>query len=74
MARRTGKATNGNFIAEWFGHRVWSVVDASDTAVRNQSGCVCPFLSNATATVRRCIKAAKGMDEPTGVCTISSPR
>lgn len=72
MARRTGKATNGNFIAEWFGHRVWSVVDASDTAVRNQSGCVCPFLSNATATVRRCIKAAKGMDEPTGVCTISS--
>jgi len=69
---RGGSPTNGNFIAEWFGHRVWSIVDASDAAVRNQCACRCPFLSGATASDVICVKNARGMDEPTGVCTISS--
>lgn len=71
-ARRSGTAVSGNFVAEWFGHRVWSDVDTSDAAVHNQSGCICPFLSNATASEQLCWKTAREYDGPTGVCIISS--
>lgn len=64
--------TKGNFIAEWFGHRVWPRVDASSAAVYNQSGRLCPFISIATGLERQCIKSGRGYDEPVGVCTISS--
>lgn len=70
--RPNAGATRGNFIAEWFGHRVWPTVDGSDAAVRNQSSRRCPFLSFATGEDRKCIKIPRGGAEPTGVCTVSS--
>lgn len=64
--------TTGNFIAEWFGHRVWPTVDGTPLAVSNQSAGICPFLSSALEQPRKCIKTARGFEGPTGVCTISS--
>ncbi|MCK6530603.1 hypothetical protein L6R50_24585 [Myxococcota bacterium] len=73
-ARSTPAAgvTTGNFVAEWFGHRVWPTVDGSEEAVRHQSGSLCPFLGAAQRAEVPCIKTARGMDDRTGVCTISS--
>lgn len=65
-------ATKGNFISEWFGHRVWPDVSDASKAVADQSARACPFLSNATGEERQCIKVPRGGKEPTGVCTISS--
>ncbi len=62
----------GNFVAEWFGHRVWPDVDASGTARRDQSARLCPFLTTATGERTECAKRARGWKEPYGVCTISS--
>jgi hypothetical protein len=63
--------TTGNFVAEWFGHRVWPKVDSNPVALQHQSERVCPFLSSATGFEKRCIKIS-GRTSPTGVCTISS--
>lgn len=65
-------STSGNFIAEWFGHRVWPTIDGSPAAVNNQTKRRCPFLSFATGEERQCIKVPRKGEEPTGVCTISS--
>ena len=64
--------TAGNFVAEWFGHRVWPTVDQSDVAHKNQSARACPFLTVATGERVECIKKTSGWAEPYGVCTISS--
>jgi Restriction endonuclease NotI len=64
--------TAGNFVAEWFGHRVWPRVDQSLTARTNQSSRACPFLTAATSEPTGCVKFAPGWTEPYGVCTISS--
>ena len=71
-AREADGASTGNYVAEWFGHRVWPLVDTSATAAANQTSSLCPFLSNATATRRECVKRLGGYAQPTGVCTISS--
>lgn len=60
--------TTSNFIAEWFGHRVYPTVSHSTAALEDQQDKRCPFLSAATEETRRCIKAAASL----GVCTISS--
>lgn len=62
----------GNFVTEWFGHRVWPYVDTSDAARINQSARACPFLTTVTGVPTGCVKTAKGWSEPYGVCTISS--
>ncbi|WP_221088245.1 PDDEXK family nuclease [Deinococcus aquaedulcis] len=66
------RTPQGNYVAEWFGHRVWPVVDRSEEARRHQAQRACPFLSQATGEHTECIKKAKGWDEPYGVCTINS--
>jgi hypothetical protein len=73
-ARRTPESgsTTGNFVAEWFGHRVWPDVDRSESARANQARRACPFLTIATGEFRECVKWARGWIEPYGVCTISS--
>lgn len=63
--RREGQ---GNFIAEWFGHRVHPTVMAAAEALSDQSSQRCPFLSEATLKTVECIKSVKAK----GVCTISS--
>lgn len=73
-ARSTPPAgcTDGNFVSEWFGHRVWPTVNESDQARRDQSGRLCPFLSVAIGETTHCVKRTRGWEEPYGVCTISS--
>lgn len=71
IVRSTGTA-RGNFVTEWFGHRVWPFVADAPEAERDQRSRRCPFLSNATREERQCIKVPRGGNEPTGLCTISS--
>lgn len=58
----------GNFISEWFGHRMFPTVVSSVSSVADQRNLRCPFLSMATGEVRECIKNQSSK----GVCTISS--
>lgn len=58
----------GNFVSEWFGHRVHPTVISTTASVTDQQSERCPFLSDATNETRQCIKA----DAARGVCTISS--
>jgi hypothetical protein len=68
MAREKQKKDRGNYISEWFGHRVYPVVKAADAALNDQSNKLCPFLSAAKGLSQECIKK----DAARGVCTISS--
>lgn len=70
MAKSKGGPGSGsNFVSEWFGHRVYPQIVASDRAIQEQQAEQCPFLSTALGIVRKCIKS----DAARGVCTISSP-
>lgn len=73
-ARPTPKkgCQTGNFVSEWFGHRVWPVVDTSERARLDQGHRACPFLTGVTGEAADCVKSARGWSEPYGVCTISS--
>ena len=66
MAKRTGPP--GNYVSEWFGHRVHPTVISSPAALAGQRDEGCPFLSAATGEARKCIKKR----DSAGVCTISS--
>lgn len=61
------KAPN-NYIAEWFGHRVYPVATGDALARTDQSSGRCPFLSNMLDQDSTCTK--KGASA--GVCTISA--
>lgn len=67
MARRERPAP-GNFVSEWFGHRVHPAVVSTSVSIADQKAERCPFLSEATGEERKCIKA----EAAKGVCTISS--
>jgi len=58
----------GNYVSEWFGHRVYPTVVARSDSLRDQQAETCPFLSKVTNEERRCIKSAAAR----GVCTIST--
>lgn len=58
----------GNYVSEWFGHRVYPTVVSSDKSLSDQTGEDCPFLSGATGEPRKCIKGPAAR----GVCTIST--
>ena len=64
-----GPGAGSNFVSEWFGHRIYPDIVASEEAIREQQAEQCPFLSGALGESRKCIKA----DAAKGVCTISSP-
>ena len=68
MARRPRTEPQGNFVSEWFGHRVHPSVLSTAESVADQQAERCPFLSSATNENRPCIKTAAAR----GVCTISS--
>jgi len=59
----------GNFVAEWFGHRVFPVVAGTAGSIDDQRTSRCPFLSGATGSQTKCIKSERSR----GICTISSP-
>lgn len=58
----------GNFISEWFGHRVYPGVVSSQKSIEDQRGERCPFLSAAKNRPEECVKP----NSSKGVCTISS--
>lgn len=58
----------GNFVSEWFGHRIHPTVVTGPTSLTDQREERCPFLSVATREVRRCVKGPAAR----GICTISS--
>lgn len=68
MARSPRSGPPGNFVSEWFGHRVHPEVISTPTSIADQQAERCPFLTRATNEDRPCIKAANAR----GVCTISS--
>lgn len=69
MARSTTpRAERGNYVSEWFGHRMYPNVVTSGTSQSDQAQEKCPFLSHVTDEFRECIKAPAAK----GVCTIST--
>ena len=67
MAKKPKEPT-GNFVSEWFGHRIYPAVVSTPESVADQQAERCPFLTTATGEERKCIKA----EAAKGVCTISS--
>jgi hypothetical protein len=61
------KRAAGNYVSEWFGHRVYPDVVSNAGAVKDQVTERCPFLSAATGETRQCIKNPKSK----GVCSVS---
>lgn len=67
MARRKTEVS-GNFISEWFGHRIFPRVASSKRSSADQRSETCPFLSGIKDAQQDCVKPAASR----GVCTISS--
>lgn len=63
------RAPRGNYVSEWFGHRVYPKVVATDLSLEEQRQELCPFLTQATGERRQCIKPPASL----GVCTINTP-
>lgn len=61
-------SAKGNYISEWFGHRIYPKVAHAPEARADQEAGRCPFLSRAIDGDRSCVKAPSAV----GVCTISS--
>lgn len=62
------RVPKGNYVSEWFGHRMYPQVVTSATSLSDQAHEKCPFLSAVTDEHRRCIKKPAAR----GVCTIST--
>lgn len=68
MRRKREVEARGNYISEWFGHRVFPIVSSTPEALADQQAHRCPFLSAATGESRECIKTQAAL----GTCTINS--
>lgn len=69
MARSSKpRAPRGNYVSEWFGHRMYPQVVTSGNSLSDQTHERCPFLSGVTDETRECIKPPASK----GVCTIST--
>jgi hypothetical protein len=44
MAKKGARGTSGNFVSEWFGHRIHPNVVSNAQAVADQTSERCPFL------------------------------
>jgi hypothetical protein len=72
-ARRTPrKKEPNNFIAEWYGHRLYPEVAQTRKSLSDQMAQRCPFLTEVTDTDYQCIKVNRNGGKSRGVCTISS--
>ncbi len=67
MPRRQADV-QGNFISEWFGHRIFPKVAKSKQSCADQQSEACPFLSSIKGGQQSCVKPLASR----GVCTISS--
>jgi hypothetical protein len=68
VAKTPRETPPGNYVSEWFGHRVYPQVVSTAEALADQRSERCPFLSQATGEARRCIKS----EASKGICTINS--
>lgn len=66
--RSAAKKQPNNFIAEWFGHRIYPVVAETPASLKDQGAERCPFLTEVTGKRTGCVKR----ENSKGVCTISS--
>lgn len=57
-----------HFVGEWFGQRIFPVVQLGEASLATMQNETCPFLTAAVGESQRCIKAAASL----GVCTITS--
>lgn len=64
----SARPERGNFVSEWYGHRVYPMVAGGRPALADQKQSRCPFLSRATVQDTTCVKPPNSA----GVCTISS--
>lgn len=67
-APATPPVEKGNYVSEWYTHRVYPTVRSSEQSLSDQKTQRCPTLSEATKETRRCIKPENAQ----GICTISS--
>lgn len=58
----------GNFVSEWYGHRVFPTVSKGESVLSDQLSGRCPFLSKAIGEDKKCVKSPSSQ----GICTISS--
>jgi hypothetical protein len=65
---KKARPQRGNYISEWFGHRLYPTVVETAQARADQRNERCPFLSAAVAGSRACVKSQASR----GVCTIDS--
>lgn len=64
----TGILPPGNYISEWFGHRLFPIVRMDVRDFLGKGFGNCPFLSEALRQPSRCIKNENSV----GVCTVSA--
>ncbi|MBK9214196.1 MAG: hypothetical protein IPM59_01125 [Chloracidobacterium sp.] len=57
-----------NFIGEWFGHRIFPTIKASEQDISDFLSHECPFLSQVLRESRKCVKSENSL----GVCTITT--
>lgn len=65
---RPPNADVGNHVSEWFGHRVFPRVVASNQSLDDQRNLRCPFLTIAKAEDTSCIKS----EASKGICTVGT--
>lgn len=68
MAKSKSGSPN-NYVAEWFGHRIYPSVVSTADSLSDQQNSRCPFLSGVKRVATECVKRPASK----GVCTISSP-
>ncbi|MFD3683902.1 hypothetical protein ACFWTE_03625 [Nocardiopsis sp. NPDC058631] len=66
--REDSSKETGNYIAEYYGYRVYPKVASGHSALSAQEQKHCPFLSLATGEQKTCTKR----EEARGVCTVST--
>lgn len=66
--REPRPSQRGNFVSEWYGHRVFPKVIAGSEALAVQKAGHCPFLTAVTLENTPCIKPPSA----SGVCAVSS--
>jgi len=68
--KRSRDTRQGNFVSEWYAHRVYPIVRLTSVSIDDQTKRSCPILSTAKGTSTECVKNEKPGSR--GVCTISS--
>lgn len=66
--RTTSDAEGGNFVSEWFGQRIYPIVQLDAESISTIAESQCPFLSKVLGNKTGCVKR----ENSAGVCTINT--